>query len=382
MTVPDDLSALHEKQFADAVVKFEELLGQSGRAFLIGAGCSKCAGLPLTAELSDKVLTSQALDDKTKEILAALRDLFTGAEGANIDDYLSELVDLLAIANRRTSRGATQNDVMLGGNSYGEALLRTAADQIKRGIAEIIEQKVSIDTHQNFVRALHRPIRPGMPPTGQRVDYLILNYDTVLEDALALERVPFADGLEGGATGWWSPQTFDRDGISARVLKLHGSINWCEFADDPLPRRVGACLQIPAANERRILIWPASTKYREAQLDPYAQLAERARRVLRPGRGSQCVLVVCGYRFTDTHINLELDRALRESEGRLTIVVFTSDNEPSGQLATWCEDPMVTEQLLVFANRGFFHGTQSAPTTTDLLWWKFENMTRLLRGER
>lgn len=382
MTMPDDLSALHQKPFADAVVKFEELLAQSGRAFLIGAGCSKCAGLPLTAELSEKSLSSKALDDTTKKILVALRDLFKGADDANIEDYLSELVDLLAIANRRTSRGATQNDVTLGGSSYGEGLLRTAADQIKRGIAEVIEQKVSIETHQNFVRALHRPLRPGTPTSGQRVDYLVLNYDTVLEDALALERVPFADGLDGGVTGWWSPQTFDRDGLAARVFKLHGSINWCEFPDDPLPRRVGASLQIAAAAERRILIWPASTKYREAQLDPYAHLAERARRVLRPSPGSQCVLVVCGYRFTDAHINLELDRALRDSGGRLTIVVFTSDDQPSGQVALWNKDAAVMEQVLVFANRGFFHGTQSAPATTDLLWWKFENITRLLGGER
>lgn len=382
MTVPDDLSALHEKPFADAVVKFEELLAQSGRAFLMGAGCSKCAGLPLTAELSEKSLSSKALDDTTQKILVALRDLFKGAEDANIEDYLSELIDLLAIADRRTSRGATQKDVTLGGISYSHALLRTAADQIKRGIAEIIEKKVLIETHQNFVRALHRPLRPGAPTSGQRVDYLVLNYDTVLEDALALERVPFADGLDGGVTGWWSPQTFDRDGLAARVFKLHGSINWCEFPDDPLPRRVGVSLQIEAANERRILIWPASTKYREAQLDPYVQLAERARRVLRPSRGSQCVLVVCGYRFSDAHINLELDHALRESGGRLTIIVFTSDNEPSGQVATWQKDAAVMEQVLVFANRGFFHGTQAATTTMDLLWWKFENITRLLGGER
>ena len=203
-----------------------------------------------------------------------------------------------------------------------------------------------------------------------------------LEDALALERVPFADGLDGGVTGWWRPETFDREGLAARVFKLHGSINWCELPDDPLPRRVGASLQIAAASERRILIWPASTKYRETQLDPYAQLAERARRVLRPNRGSQCVLVVCGYGFGDAHINIELDRGLRESAGDLTIVVFTADNEPSGQLGTWHKDASVTEQVLVFANRGFFHGAQSAPATKDLLWWKFENLTRLLGGER
>lgn len=382
MTVPDNLSALNEKAFADAVAKFEELLAQSGRAFLIGAGCSKCAGLPLTAELTSEALNSAALDETTKAVLATIRDLFVGAADANIEDYLSELIDLLAIAERRTSRGANQRDVILEGIAYSEAVLRTATNQIKKGIAEIIEKKVSIETHQDFVRAVHRPQRPGKSQSGQTVDYLVLNYDTVLEDALALERVPFADGLDGGATGWWSPQTFDRAGLAARVFKLHGSINWCEFPDDPLPRRVGDRLQIAGATERRVLIWPASTKYREAQLDPYAHLAERARGVLRPSGGSQCVLIVCGYSFSDTHINLELDRALRESGGNLTIVAFTSDNQPSGQLAKWHGDAAVMEQLLVFANRGFFHGSQSVPATTDLLWWKFENITRLLGGKR
>jgi hypothetical protein len=346
------------------------------------AGCSKCAGLPLTTELTHEALRSDALGDTTKAILAAIQDLFAGSGDANIEDYLSELIDLLAIADRRNSRGATQKHIALGRASYDEAQLRLAADQIKRGIASVVEKKVSIETHQSFIRAVHRPLRPGKLAPGQIVDYLVLNYDTVLEDALALERVPFADGLDGGVTGWWSPETFDRDGLAARVFKLHGSINWCELPDDPLPRRLGTSLQVAAANERRILIWPASTKYRETQLDPYAQLTARARHVLRPSRGLQCVLVVCGYRFGDAHINLELDRALRESAGHLTIVVFTSDNEPSGQLEKWQKDATVTEQVLVFANRGFFHGTQSVPATKDLLWWKFENITRLLGGER
>ncbi|HNQ77473.1 MAG TPA: SIR2 family protein [Acidobacteriota bacterium] len=382
MTEPDNLSALREKPFADAVAKFEELLAQSGRAFLMGAGCSKCAGVPLTMELTQETLKSDALDTTTKTILKAIEKLFDGATDANIEDYLSELIDLLAIADRRTTRGAKKKDVSIDGASYSEVQLRAASDQIKRGIAKIFDKKVNIETHQSFIRALHRPLRPGKPTSGQTVDYLVLNYDTLLEDALALERVSFADGIDGGVTGWWRPETFDRDGLAARVFKLHGSINWCELPDDPLPRRIGDSLQITVATERRILIWPASTKYRETQLDPYAQLAERARRVLRPSSGSQCVLVVCGYRFGDAHINLELDRALRESKGDLTMVVFTSDNEPSGQLEKWHKDATVANQLMIFANRGFFHGTQSAAATTDLLWWKFENITRLLGGER
>ena len=114
MTTPDDLSVFRAKPFSEAVAKFEELLVQSGRAFLIGAGCSKCAGLPLTAELTDKALGSSALDGTSKAILTAVKDLFAGAGNAHIEDYLSELIDLLAIAERRVDRGAAQKDITLG----------------------------------------------------------------------------------------------------------------------------------------------------------------------------------------------------------------------------------------------------------------------------
>lgn len=382
MTTTDDLSVLGEKPFADAVSKLEELLVQSGRAFLLGAGCSKCAGLPLTAELTEKTLSSDNLDATTRAILTAIQGLFDGSTDANIEDYLSELIDLLAIAERRDSRGATKKEVALGDALYNAAQLRAATDQIKWSIGKEMDGKVAIETHQRFVKAVHRPLRPGKSLPDQVVDYLVLNYDTVIEDALALECLPFSDGLDGGVTGWWNPATFDRSGLAARVLKLHGSINWCEFSNDPLPRRLANSLQVESAKGQRVLIWPASTKYQETQLDPYAQLADRARRVLRPSPGSQCVLVVCGYSFRDEHINIELDRALRESAGDLTIVTFTSDNEPSGQLEIWHADASVTEQVLIFANRGFFHAAQVSPSTKDLLWWKFENITRLLGGER
>lgn len=382
MSAPDDLSALKERPFAEALMRFEELLAQGGRTFLVGAGASKCAGLPLTTELTEKALSSTALDDTTKKILSAIRDLFSGASNANIEDYLSELIDLLAIASRRASRGATKKEITLAGVDYGEQKLRTAVDQIKKGIAEVIDKKVSIDTHRNFIRAIHRPLRPGKASSNQSVDYLVLNYDTILEDALALERVSFSDGLDGGVTGWWNPQTFDREHLAARVFKLHGSINWCELPGDPLPRRFGERLQIEDADDHRILIWPASTKYRETQLDPYAQLADRARKALRPSKGSQGVLVICGYSFGDAHINIEIDHALRESAGDLTVVAFTNENEPVGELEKWRSDESIRDQLLIFSNRGFFHGTQASHSEADLPWWKFENIARLLGGER
>lgn len=382
MIIHDDLSILRDKPFSDAVEKFEELFVQNGRAFLLGAGCSKCAGLPLTAELTNEAIESEKLDSTSKAILAAVKNLFNGATSSNIEDYLSELVDLLAIAERRAIRGASQAQVPIDGKQYSDVQLRAAAEQIKQAISDAVDRQVDIQTHRAFVAAVHRPLRVGKATQNSVVDYLVLNYDTVVEDALALERVPYSDGIDGGVTGWWNPETFDRDALAARVLKLHGSVNWCEVVGDPLPRRIARSLQVQGMQDRRILIWPASTKYRETQLDPFAQLAHRARCVMRPGRGSQRVLVICGYSFGDAHINIEIDRALRESAGDLTVIAFSSEGAPTGILKKWNQTTEIREQVLIFAKRGFFHGDIAEGSVDDLPWWKFENVVRLLGGER
>ena len=380
--MPDDFTPLKEPAFATALNDLDDLLIQSGNAFLIGAGCSKCAGLPLTAELTAKTLVSARLDVTTKTILTAIEGLFAGAKTANIEDYLSELVDLVAIAERRGARGATTSLVPLNGVDYSARQLKDAVDQIKEAIADVIDIAVNLEVHWKFIQAVHRPARPGRTVATRPVDYLVLNYDTLIESALAIQKLRYADGMSGGNSAWWDTTTFETDGLAARVLKLHGSIDWSEISGDPLPRRIAKSLTLPTGNDRKVLIWPASTKYRETQRDPYAQLSSLARRVLRPQSGSQTVLTVCGYSFGDSHINIEIERALRESGGELTVVVFTFDEEPIGELRRLHEDKEITDQVRIYARRGFFHGTTAEKSANDLPWSKFENITRLLGGER
>lgn len=381
MPDPDDLSPLKTSQFTSAIEKLEELLTQSHRAFLIGAGCSKCANLPLAGELTEKAIASFELNERSKEILAAIKGNFDGAECPNIEDFLSELVDLMAIADRRTTRKAAVTTTSLGGKDYSTEQLHEAAEQIKRAIFKEINHDVQIDCHRRFVELLHRPSRPGLKPESQRIDYLVLNYDTLIECALAIGKVPYADGLEGGTVAWWNPETFRKPGLSARVLKLHGSIDWCEIPGEVFPRRIPLSISGLDGN-RQIMIWPASTKYRETQRDPYSQLSNLAREILRPKVEAQRVLAICGYSFGDTHINLEIDAALRESGKKLTIAIFCADGSPSGQVKEWCDDPNIREQVLVFGRRGFWHGDDKHMSPVDLPWWKFENMVRILEGER
>ena len=385
MSSSDNFEAIKTAPFCNVIENLDEFMIQDKKVFLIGAGCSKCAGLPLIEELTNKVLKNDALDHETKNIFEEIQTSFTEESNLfNIEDYLSEIIDLLSIAERRAERGTKDNQV-INSKPYSAQQLRKSVEEIKQTISTIIEdnyEKIDLTTHQEFVKAVHRPIRPGKTNYPSCVDYLCLNYDTLLEDALALEKISFSDGLEGGATGWWEPSVFDRKGLLAKVLKLHGSINWHSLGDDPLPRRVTSNINLQSKKDKRILIWPASTKYQETQRDPYAQLAELGRKALKTDPETQKILIICGYGFRDSHINFEINQALHKSKGHLTVVVFTSDDKPQGDLKIWYNDSAITEQILIFAKRGFFHGKTVEESDKDLPWWKFEYLTQLLKGER
>jgi len=378
----DELDALRDDKFEDPIAELEKLLAQSRRAFLLGAGCSRCAGLPLMEGLTDEVLKGVPEKETAHTVLAALQKDFAGATGCNIEDYMSELVDLISIAERKSFRGAASSAVSVGDATFSVDELRTALESIKVGIAKCLNgEGLDVSNHRRFIRSMHGTLLSGKALPAHPVDYFTLNYDTLLEDALALERVPLADGFIGGATGWWEDGLYARDNALAKVFKIHGSIDWCLMDDDPRPCRVRSSLSLGGDIER-VMIWPAATKYREAQRDPYAQLLGHLRSALRPAANSEVMLGICGYAFGDAHINLELDRALRESEKRLTVVCFTDRDAPEGRLAEWFRDPAVREQVRIHANRGFYHADTVVTSDVDLLWWKFEVLARLLGGER
>jgi hypothetical protein len=162
---------------------------------------------------------------------------------------------------------------------------------------------------------------------------------------------------------------------------VHGSIDWCLLDDDVFPRRLRPSLA-KDDNLNEVMIWPAATKYRETQRDPFAQILDLLKATLRPC-ASELVLCICGYGFGDDHINTELERALHESQQKLTILVFISDDAPSGKLKEWIEDAKIRDQIRVYSNRGFYHGdTQTVSETEDLTWWKFEVLARILEGQR
>ncbi|HGM5283859.1 TPA: SIR2 family protein [Serratia liquefaciens] len=375
-----DINIFEQKEFREAINKLEELLSHS-KAVLLGAGSSICAGLPLTNQLTEKALESKELSANSKKILIAIKNSFAGANPtSHIEDYLSELVDWLAITSRRANRKVGASNVKIGDDEYSNEQLLQVINQIKLAIFNVINIPVDSEIHERFVQALHRPMRPGKDSQSGTIDYLVMNYDTLIEDALALSKLRYADGIEGGVSGWWSPSTFEQRDLDARVFKLHGSINWTEHPSSTTPLRISPHLKHSKLQTSKIMIWPASTKYRETQLDPYANLMHRAREILNPKNGNQRVLLIIGYSFGDAHINLEIERGLRSSNGNLTIIVFTSDENPKGVLKNWHEDNTINEQVLIFSDKGFFHAKHKSVSMNSIEWWRFENLTQILEG--
>jgi len=377
----DDLTLFSSPELRDVVQDMRELLSQSRLAILLGAGCSRKAGLPLMPQLTDEVLRHEKIGEETKKLLDKVRELFSGAESATIEDYMSEIVDLLSIAERRTQRGATKSKISVGDQERDSVELQVALDEIKQAVSSVIgDRPVDVTTHQQFVKAIHGSLQAGK--AARDIDYFVLNYDTLIEDALGLEQVVFFDGFTGAATGWWKPSTFRTDGKATRVFKIHGSIDWCLLEGDSLPRRIRSGIKTETA-KHHVLIYPAATKYQETQRDPFAQMLNHMRHSLCPtDEKEMMILAINGYSFGDSHIDMEIENALYQSEGRLTIAAFVNTDEPEGKLKDWLADSAISEQIRVYANKGFFHGDNALKLVNDTTWWKFEILSRLLGGER
>jgi len=363
------------------VEKIKELISNTNLAFLVGAGCSKCAGLPLMPKLTEDICKCKKFDKNTLAILTFLKEKYKHTPTANIENYISEVIDYLSIIERRADPEEKAQVINIDGHEFSKKQISLALIEIKNEIADCIENsKKTISVHQQFVNHIHKSMQKGKQRENFKIDYYILNYDTLVEDALSLEQIRYSDGFIGGATGWWDPEIFKKTEGNVRVLKIHGSIDWCLFNDEIYPRRIRKGL-LEKEPDEKVMIWPASTKYRETQRDPYAQMIGIMRENLRPASHQHLVFIIGGYSFSDSHINYEIEKALRESDN-LTIVILSSDDEPQGEIKKWRDDPRISGEIVILSNKGFFHGPDSLISKIDLPWWQFEIFTKLIRGER
>ena len=377
--------------------KIPELLGQPRVSFLIGAGCSACAGLVFMSELTKKVceklnpsLTSDTDEKIAYQLLQDIRIKFDGLDNVSIEDFLSEIQDIDAILQRQKLKGIDNPIYPSNGDKFGVLHSQLLLKRIKEEIRTILGSNITtIKYHRNFCRAIHYNLTKGRTRTKHPVNYFILNYDTLFEDALALEGIAFNDGFVGGATAWWDHLRFGGEEfflggsrpLEARVYKLHGSIDWIKPEKSEFPIRMRLTLpkeEIIGSGEP-VVIFPSSAKYKETQYDPYAQMMISFRKYLTSTENH--ILAIMGYGFNDEHINIEIHDAIKNSNGALSVVIFYGGDNLHKTLKSWLSENEISSQILILGKKGIWKdGQKIIKSSKDIDWYRFENISDFISG--
>ena len=338
--------------------------------FLVGAGCSACAGKPLIGKLTENVLNG--LDQKLRDQFAGLKPV--GDRPPTIEDLINYLVRYREILNTITtadSHGLTIDEI----NEW-------LAEIKKHIVNEVADDWQTSDYHERFLQRLR-----GARERGPR-DIFSLNYDTLLEASLDSLRLPYADGFCGTNRAWFDPQNFDEagPGIAYRIYKLHGSINWTRDSVGHVRR--GRNANEDAADEL-VVVYPFEQKYLQTQYGVYETLIGRFRNRLRR-TGVNNHLVVLGYSFNDEHINEAICDAVNSPQSNLTVIAFVGpekDRDKQDQrLQTFSH--RCDSRFSVFVGSkddGDFIGhaldVESALSVLEADLWRFENLVAYIAGE-
>jgi hypothetical protein len=316
-------------------------------------------------------------------------------DGSHIEIFLTHLGDLISLAERSRHDGVT-----LSGQKVSKAdlvrvhllILNTIADVIrwgywppdKEGKGERIGSKgssiVEIKYHDNFVKSIFKSSRAGLDALRGPVHFFTTNYDTLIEDALALNGIRYSDGFFGGAVAHFSNKfSEEHSGTQAVVNKLHGSIDW--FRSDKAPSsllrvRFGDTYPGPGG---QVMIYPQATKYMSSQLDPFLGLFTRFRERLKDG--ADHTLFINGYSFGDEHINEDIEVALSSEASQLTIIAFSSgfDGLLPDKLDQWRKSSWGNRVYIISAE-GLLRGSQGPffAKKDKRDWWTFEGASKLV----
>lgn len=376
-------------------LQVEEHLKCSEQSWLLGAGISFDAKLPLMYPLTNKVKKDIEASHKElyKDIIIPLFEELP--EQCHIEHVLSHLGDYAALAERNKEK-----KTVIRGGEVELATLEEAHNTILESISNVIrcgyvegsneaadeegtlsEPIVDIESHLEFIDTLFNHASAGVHERRKTVNIFTTNYDTLLEDALALNKVPYWDGFAGGAVAHRTQRYGEpapTNGQRANLIKMHGSIDWF-LCDKGYVWRVRDNDRYPKA-DRRVLIYPQATKYIATQQDPFSSQFDLFRKSLNSRQSN--TLAVCGYSFGDDHINNEIEFALSKEENKTVLLAFLECRDDIPVCLEKWRNSSFGSRVLIASLRGLYVGGQGPfkRKDDDDYWWTFKGVTSVLKN--
>jgi hypothetical protein len=291
--------------------------------FLLGAGCSKSAGVPISDEMVkevEKLLVNDSEWKKYANLYNYLRSSIEYSEGifGNFGNTFN-IERLLIIMNEIEKRDRNIIYPFIG--SWNLRLSDVAGQNFEKitELKRLIKDKLldwtnpkelakKVDYYKGFAK-FHSEI--GYNP----LRVFSLNYDLCFEKAVSDEDVE--QGFDP-KTNEWQYSNFENIQKPFCLYKLHGSINW--YTD----KHTGKLMlsNHPVTNPE--LIFGIDTKLKST--DPYFFYTSEFRKWLLH---KDCKLIVAiGYSFADEYINDLISQSIiNDNQKRLLVIVPDKDTE-------------------------------------------------------
>lgn len=317
-------------------------------AFLLGAGTSCAVRIPVVVQVDPAAEEDAAPPEpQTRSLIPNVAELtaICVKEIRKLDpegeaERFGPAYDAIEMEIRPKSRPTNIEDILscirrklqaIGAADKLSGLTASDLSLLEKTICSTIAAQVNPDPssfpeklpHEDFVRWIARM------PRAHPVEIFTTNYDVLVETALEAERVPAFDGFVGCNRPFFCHDSLTRPESApgaawTRLWKVHGSINW---RLDTVHGRARVVRTDPH-NEGE-MIMPSHYKYDESRKQPYSALLDRLTRVLER---DDALLFVCGYSFSDDHINTIIFDALEAKRRPHVIALQYADPETGSVL--------------------------------------------------
>jgi hypothetical protein len=200
------------------------------------------------------------------------------------------------------------------------------------------------------------------------VEVFTTNYDLLLEQAFEEQSVPYFDGFSGSRYPFFDIHSVEDNRLPrywARLWKLHGSVNWKSVKGE-------VCRVSKDVVGSPELIYPSKLKYDQSRKMPFLAMSDRLSSfLLQP----QAVLFVCGYSFSDEHINDTIINALKVNQTANVIALMygaMKKTTPSGEL----NFPEAVKRAAERPNLSVWHDEEAVIGAQRREWAKFEDQKK------
>lgn len=334
---------LFQKGKAKYIAQFlRDQLQLKNLSFLFGSGTSTPA-LPRMADLYREV--QECLSTESVYKIKSLFDKVSANASENLEEILGLLYARLSYLEGIKSEVGSQTTKSLIDKIEGYILTRLNQDIL----AECTREKDSnVDNQSNapFISTLnvyetfYRTLSLRSKELS-RLSVFTTNNDLFNETAMDNTNTMYINGFTSGLKRYFNPSLFHYT-YSKRMdssidkyepvdnmvylYKLHGSVNWVE--QDSVGNKFYNIVEIDAkqsvsfGRSERMMIYPTPTKQNKSLGSPYTDIIRAFHhKLLEPNS----VLFVCGYSFSDEHLNRIIYQALAANSSLNVVVVNKLD---------------------------------------------------------